>query len=113
LTIDESYKSNNICTMARVLVNLKTKDGLFNSTYLVCGSRKFSKTMDYMNVPFCCVQCHKVGHLLKEYPLKYFQKKWVTKGSKVDVLQSDDVGEKSTIQIMKKKDLCLEKDTIT
>jgi hypothetical protein len=50
--IDEGYKTNNKHIMARVLVNLKIKDGLLYSMDLVCGTHKLSQTLDYVNIPF-------------------------------------------------------------
>jgi hypothetical protein len=107
LAIDESYKTNSRRTMARVLVNLKIKDGLFYSIDLVCGTCKLSQTLDYTNNPFRCIWCHKVGHLLEECTIKKIKKKWVPKGTKIGVLQSDGVEEKLTVQQLENLDLCI------
>jgi hypothetical protein len=73
LTIDEIYKSNTRHTMDRFLVNLKIKYGILEFVDLVCGSHKFSQYLDYRNVPFCCVWCNKLGHLLEKMGFERFR----------------------------------------
>ncbi|KAH9300136.1 hypothetical protein KI387_011719, partial [Taxus chinensis] len=84
LAIDNSYKTSLKHTVARILVNLQAKDRLYENIVLVHNNRRLSLPLDYINVPFRCARCHKLGHLYDSCPLKTFSRKWIPKSHPLD-----------------------------
>ena len=71
ITFDTSYKSCKFHSVAQILVALDLRQGLYESMELVIGDKSYTQTLDYLNVPFCCSRCHKVGRLLVDCQLSF------------------------------------------
>jgi hypothetical protein len=71
ITFDTSYKSCKFHSVAQILVALDLRQGLYESMELVIGDKSYTQTLDYLNVPFCCSRCHKVGRLLVDCELSF------------------------------------------
>ena len=56
---------SRVMTMARLFVNIDTRDGLVVEVTFSKGVSSFSQKLDYVKLPFHCVRCHKYGHLVK------------------------------------------------
>lgn len=63
--------------MTKVLVELAIREGLYDSINVLVEARSFTHTLDYINVPFRCVRCHKVGQIMVNYTLSFVKNKWV------------------------------------
>jgi hypothetical protein len=64
IVVDASYKSNNFISVAQILVDLDPHQGIFESMEMVVGDQKYIHIFYYVNIPFMCVHCHKVNHIL-------------------------------------------------
>ena len=51
------------------MVNLNPKEGLAEEMRLKYKELEFTQTLDYEHMPFRCHQCHKYGHLAKDFLL--------------------------------------------
>lgn len=60
--------------MAQILVELESRQGLFESAELVVGSRSFTQVLDSLNVLFHCSRCHHVGHIMVDCDRKFSKK---------------------------------------
>lgn len=66
---DRTFVESKNRTLARVLVQLDTREGLEEKITLQWGKYSRTQILDYEGVPFRCRWCHRVGHLYKEFPL--------------------------------------------
>lgn len=62
--LDESYKLSNARSVAHILVDLDVRQGLFESINIVMGDMSYVQILDYVNIPFRCSWCRRVGHIL-------------------------------------------------
>jgi len=69
LDYDRSYKDTNKKIMARILVDLDTREGLEGKMTLRWGSYRNVQPLDYEGVPFRCNKCRQIGHVYKDCPL--------------------------------------------
>eukprot|EP01018_Ginkgo_biloba_P022601 Gb_35090 [translate_table: standard] len=51
-------------------------DGLAKSMEIVVGDKTNIQILNYSKVPFCCVQCHLYGHVVKDCPHPFVKKVW-------------------------------------
>lgn len=79
IIVDEEMKLSLKRTMVNILVNLKVFGGLYDSIDLVVGNKMHSQVLDYVNLPFRCVRCHKAGHLFEDYTQPKLKRKRVAK----------------------------------
>jgi hypothetical protein len=56
------------------LVNLDPRKGLYESIDLIVRERSYTQVLDYVNIPFCCVHCHRVGHVVKDCSYSFHAK---------------------------------------
>lgn len=66
---DRSYEVSGRMTVARIMVNLDSSEGLSAELNLVYGDYSYIQILDYEGVPFRCHSCHKVGHVRRDCPL--------------------------------------------
>jgi hypothetical protein len=66
ISLDDCYKIGGVHSVAQILVALDLRKGIFESIDLVVGDHSYTHALDYMDIPFRCSCCHKVGHLLKD-----------------------------------------------
>jgi hypothetical protein len=52
-------------------VDFNSHQGLFESMELVVGERSYTHMLGYINMPFRCLRCHKVGHILADFELPF------------------------------------------
>jgi hypothetical protein len=71
--VDDSYKSCGFRSIAQILVELDPRNGLYESMDLQYGDKKLTQILDYVNMPFCCVRCHIVGHVVKDCGFKFHE----------------------------------------
>jgi hypothetical protein len=68
---DDKYKSWCFRSMAQILVDLDPCQGLFETISLVMRDRTYTQVLDYVNIPFECTRCHKVGHFFSDCELNF------------------------------------------
>lgn len=68
---DDRYKSWCFRSMAQILVDLDPCQGLFETISLVMRDRTYTQVLDYVNIPFECTRCHKVGHFFSDCELNF------------------------------------------
>lgn len=69
-------------SMACILVELHPRQGLFDLISLMVGDRSYAQVLDYVNIPFRCARCQKVGHCMTDCELN-FMNKYMGKGVEV------------------------------
>jgi hypothetical protein len=74
ITSNVSYKSSNHCFVVQILVALDSQWALHESMELVSGDTSYMQPLDYLNVPFWCSQCHRVGHILVDCDFAFRKK---------------------------------------
>lgn len=79
LAIDMSIQSSFYQSVAHLRIEIDISEGLQLSIEISASRISCSQTLDYMNVPFRCVQCHAHGHVVVYYPLPFKQKTWISK----------------------------------
>jgi hypothetical protein len=82
LAVDDSFLTLPKWFIARVLVEMDMSGGFFELIDLVVGGHKFIQILNYVNVPFRCVKCHMIGHVLAKCSVLTVKNKWVPKVSK-------------------------------
>jgi nitrate/TMAO reductase-like tetraheme cytochrome c subunit len=60
-----------VCTTSHILVDVDPIKGLYESIDLVLGEHKYTQVLDYENISFFCVHCHKVGHIVMDFALSF------------------------------------------
>jgi len=62
IVVDSSYKSSPSWVVAQILMEIDPSEGLFE--YIKLWT--YAHILDYINVPFHCVRCHNVDHVLAD-----------------------------------------------
>ena len=63
LEADMYFKITKLHRVARILVNINVREGLFEEIRLSWGNTFFKQRLDYENIPFRFHRCHTYGHL--------------------------------------------------
>lgn len=69
LATDMSFESTDQRYVARILVLIDIQEGLEENVKFVSRTMTFVQKLDYESVPFCCRQCHHMGHVVRGFPL--------------------------------------------
>lgn len=72
---DKSYQTTGMMAYARILVHLDTRGGLQEHITIQWRSSLRKQLLDYEGIPYRCKICHNVGHLFKDFPLNWKNKK--------------------------------------
>jgi hypothetical protein len=72
--VDLSFRDMGLMVVMKILENLDLRDGLVESLELWRGQSLHKQILDYVGVPFRCIQCHKYGHVVVDYQLPYKKK---------------------------------------
>jgi hypothetical protein len=72
ISVDERYKTSGYRLFAYILMDMDPRNGLFESMDLVHGERKYTQTLDCVNIPFHRARCHRVGHFVKDFDLIFY-----------------------------------------
>ena len=68
LEADMSFKVTKLRRVARILVNINVREGLYEEIHLSWGYTFFKQRLDYENIPFRCRHCHEHGHFSRNCP---------------------------------------------
>jgi hypothetical protein len=73
IVVDTRFKTSASRAVAQILVELDPSEGLYESMKLIVGDRTYVQLLDYLNVPFWCVRCHRVGHVVNDCDKNVYQ----------------------------------------
>lgn len=65
---DSSYEVHGRMWVAKVLVSLDTKLGFLEEMNLEMGGLVHIQCLDYEGIPFRCLHCHAMDHLVEQCP---------------------------------------------
>lgn len=77
--MEKETKTSTKRIVAKILINIKVKGGMCNTIDFVWGNKRHTQVIDYLNLPFRCVTCHRVGHVFMDCEHSQLKQKWVPK----------------------------------
>lgn len=54
--------------IAYILVEINVAKGLLAELDILWGKFKIHQWLDYLNIPFCCHNCKRTGHMKQNFP---------------------------------------------
>jgi hypothetical protein len=71
LEADMSFEVTGYMTVARILVQINLRKGLYQEITIESVTETFVQTLDYEGIPFRCHRCHVYGHGVANFPLPF------------------------------------------